>query len=52
MGNSGRRTDSLEMVLMADGKFSGIIIKCLGGLYTVESPDGIYESKARGVFRN
>lgn len=37
---------------MSDGKFSGIIIKCLGGLYTVESPDGIYECKARGVFRN
>ena len=33
-------------------KFSGIIIKCLGGLYSVESPDGIYECKARGVFRN
>ena len=33
-------------------KYSGIIIKCLGGLYTVESPDGIYECKARGVFRN
>ncbi len=30
----------------------GIIIKCLGGLYTVESPAGIYECKARGVFRN
>ncbi len=30
----------------------GIIIKCLGGLYTVESPDGICECKARGVFRN
>ncbi len=30
----------------------GIIIKCLGGLYSVESPDGIYECKARGVFRN
>ncbi len=30
---------------------SGIIVKCLGGLYTVESPDGIYECKARGVFR-
>ena len=33
-------------------KYSGIIIKCLGGLYTVESPDGICECKARGVFRN
>lgn len=31
---------------------SGIITKCLGGLYTVETPDGIYECKARGVFRN
>ena len=31
---------------------SGIITKCLGGLYTVESPDGIYECKARGVFRS
>lgn len=30
---------------------SGIITKCLGGLYTVESPDGIYECKARGAFR-
>jgi ribosome biogenesis GTPase len=30
---------------------SGIIIKCFGGLYTVESPDGIYECTARGVFR-
>ena len=31
---------------------NGIIIKCLGGLYSVESPDSIYECKARGVFRN
>ncbi len=31
---------------------NGIITKCLGGLYTIESPDGIYECKARGVFRN
>lgn len=30
----------------------GIIIKSLGGLYTVEVPLGIYECKARGVFRN
>lgn len=35
-----------------DVSTSGIIVKCLGGLYTVESPDGIYECKARGVFRN
>lgn len=31
---------------------SGIILKCLGGLYTVESPDGIFQCKARGIFRN
>lgn len=31
---------------------SGIITKCVGGLYTVETPDGIYECKARGIFRN
>lgn len=37
---------------MISSENSGIIIKCLGGLYTVESPDGIYECKARGVFRN
>ncbi len=30
----------------------GLITKCVGGLYTVESPDGIYECKARGIFRN
>ncbi len=30
----------------------GIITKCLGGLYTIESPAGIYECKARGVFRS
>ncbi len=37
---------------MTGNNKSAIIIKCLGGLYTVESPDGIYECKARGVFRN
>lgn len=37
---------------LMNSNFSGIIIKCLGGLYTVESPDGIQECKARGVFRN
>lgn len=31
---------------------SGIITKCLGGLYTIESPDGIFSCKARGVFRS
>lgn len=30
---------------------NGIIIKAIGGIYTVEAPDGAYECKARGVFR-
>ena len=29
----------------------GMIIKAIGGLYTVESSEGIYECKARGSFR-
>lgn len=37
---------------MGEVNTRGIITKCLGGLYTVESPDGIYECKARGVFRS
>lgn len=30
---------------------TGIIIKAIGGLYTVEASDGVYECKARGIFR-
>ncbi|MDE6798039.1 MAG: GTPase RsgA, partial [Ruminococcus sp.] len=37
---------------MSEAVKSGIITKCLGGLYTVETPDGIFECKARGIFRN
>lgn len=40
------------VVLMPPVSESGIIIKCLGGLYFVESPVGICECKARGVFRS
>ena len=40
------------MVLMNTQNDCGIIIKCLGGLYTVETPDGLYECRARGVFRS
>ncbi len=29
----------------------GIIVKAVGGLYTVESPDGVFACKARGIFR-
>lgn len=31
---------------------NSLIIKSIGGLYFVETPDGIYECKARGSFRN
>lgn len=41
-----------SILIMSKNNYSGLIIKCLGGLYTVESPDGICECKARGVFRN
>ncbi len=37
---------------MGESAKSGIITKCLGGLYTVETLDGIFECKARGIFRN
>ena len=30
---------------------SGRIIKLVGGLYTVECPDGLYRCKAKGIFR-
>lgn len=30
---------------------TGLIIKAVGGLYTVESPDGVSACKARGIFR-
>ncbi len=30
---------------------NGIITKAIGGLYTVEASDGVYECKARGIFR-
>lgn len=30
---------------------TGIIIKAIGGIYTVEAPDGVFECKARGLFR-
>lgn len=30
---------------------TGIIIKAVGGVYTVEASEGLYECKARGIFR-
>ena len=32
-------------------RMNGLIIKALGGIYNVEASDGIYECKARGIFR-
>ncbi|MCM1382488.1 MAG: ribosome small subunit-dependent GTPase A, partial [Muribaculaceae bacterium] len=29
----------------------GMILKAVGGLYSVESPEGVFECKARGIFR-
>lgn len=29
----------------------GLIVKALGGFYYVETPDGIYECRAKGIFR-
>ena len=37
---------------MGDGNISGVIIKGVGGLYTVSTPEGLYICNARGVFRN
>lgn len=33
-------------------KNTGIIIKAVGGLYFVKTPEGVFECKARGIFRN
>lgn len=34
-----------------ENALKGIIVKGIGGLYSVDTKDGIYECKARGVFR-
>ena len=31
---------------------TGTIIKAIGGLYTVESPSGVFDFRVRGIFRN
>lgn len=41
----------MAVVVVNHTDMDGIILKCVGGLYTVESPDGILECKARGIFR-
>lgn len=32
-------------------QINGMILKAVGGLYIVESPEGVFECKARGIFR-
>lgn len=36
---------------MADNQSQNIILKGIGGFYYVETPDGIVESRAKGIFR-
>lgn len=36
---------------LSENKCEGIIIKGIGGFYYVEAAEGVYECKARGVFR-
>lgn len=37
--------------MVMNDKLTGMILKAVGGLYIVESPEGIFECKARGIFR-
>lgn len=39
------------MIFMSTQKIEGMILKAVGGLYTVESPEGVFDCKARGIFR-
>ena len=49
---TAQRTAIIQPSKYIDGAdMTGIIIKAVGGLYTVEASDGVYECKARGVFR-
>ncbi len=36
---------------MSSEKLTGIVTKSIGGLYLTETPSGIFECKARGIFR-
>lgn len=36
---------------LRNNSMNGIIIRSLGGIYTVDAPEGIYECSARGIFR-
>lgn len=36
---------------MSDGCVEGLLLKAVGGLYTAETESGVFECKARGIFR-
>ena len=36
---------------MSSEKLTGIVTKSIGGLYLTETPEGVFECKARGIFR-
>ena len=36
---------------MSSEKLTGLVTKSIGGLYLTETPVGIFECKARGIFR-
>ena len=42
---------SRAMIQNNSDTMTGLITKAIGGLYTVEASDGVYECKARGIFR-
>lgn len=39
------------MAESSSSNMTGTIIKAVGGIYTVEASDGVYQCKARGIFR-
>ncbi len=36
---------------MNGGHIEGLLLKAVGGLYTAETESGVFECKARGIFR-
>jgi len=36
---------------MNGGQIEGLLLKAVGGLYTAETESGVFECKARGIFR-
>ena len=40
-----------RLTIRLSSDMTGIIIRSVGGIYTVEASDGVYQCKARGIFR-